>query len=70
MSLFAYIYCVQVIRKVGVWPLGEALEYYYSFLVDERDSGPVVLTHLYLLIGCTAPLWLYPHPLEEGMCLM
>jgi dolichol kinase len=27
--------------------------------VDHRDGGPLVLTHIYLLIGCTIPLALY-----------
>jgi dolichol kinase len=26
--------------------------------VDERDAGPLILTHLYLIAGCGLPLWL------------
>lgn len=29
-------------------------------LLDERDGGSLVVTHLYLLIGCAAPVWLAP----------
>jgi len=27
--------------------------------IDQRDSGIVILTHTYLLIGCAIPLWLH-----------
>lgn len=27
-------------------------------LPDARDEGPLILTHLYLLLGCAIPLWL------------
>jgi dolichol kinase len=26
--------------------------------IDERDGGSLILTHLYLLLGCALPLWL------------
>lgn len=65
-AIVAFI-ILEVMRKVQVWPLGNLLEEYFKVFVDERDSGPVILTHLYLLIGFTIPLWLYPHPLEEGI---
>ena len=33
---------------------------YLSPLTDQRDSGPLILTHIYLLTGCALPLWLFP----------
>lgn len=31
--------------------------------LDVRDSGVVILTHAYLLLGCALPLWLHLHVL-------
>jgi dolichol kinase len=28
-----------------------------SFTSKQRDSGPIILSHFYLLIGCALPLW-------------
>jgi hypothetical protein len=33
---------------------------YLSPFVDQRDSGPLILTHVYLLVGCALPVWLFP----------
>lgn len=30
---------------------------------DSKDSGSLILTHIYLLIGVSLPLWVWPHPL-------
>ena len=50
-----------------VWPLGCAINSYFSLLIDERDKGPIILTHQYLLIGCTLPLYLAP-VYNQGEC--
>ena len=36
------------------------LHSYLSSLTDHRDSGHLILTHVYLLAGCALPLWLFP----------
>ena len=28
--------------------------------LDDKDSGPLILTHVYLLLGFAVPLWIYP----------
>ncbi len=48
----------QVVRKVQVWPVGSTLDESFRVFVDSRDSGPLILTHLYLLAGFSIPLWL------------
>jgi dolichol kinase len=32
-----------------------------SCLIDDRDSGRVILTHIYLLVGLAIPVWLIPN---------
>lgn len=28
--------------------------------LDDKDSGALILTHVYLLLGLALPLWLFP----------
>jgi hypothetical protein len=30
---------------------------FYSHFLDDRDLGGLVVTHIYLLLGCAMPLW-------------
>jgi hypothetical protein len=40
-----------------VEPLWESIDWYMRRYLDERDVGALTLSHLYLLIGCSLPLW-------------
>ena len=40
-------------------PFGPYLQYYTRRYQDDRDQGIVLLTPLYLLLGCAMPLWLH-----------
>ena len=31
---------------------------YMDKFSDHRDQGPLILSHIYLLLGCSLPLWL------------
>lgn len=39
-------------------PIRAAIDALVAPLIDERDSGPLIMTHLYLIGGCGLPLWL------------
>ena len=39
-----------------MWPFGSVLHESFSLFKDDKDAGPVILTHLYLLAGFTVPL--------------
>jgi dolichol kinase len=50
---------------------GEKIDTFMRSFIDERDSGSLILTHLYLLVGCAAPVWLYtPANPSEGTQLL
>lgn len=49
---------LEVIRAGQVPPLGNAIGRFVAPYVDGRDlRGPVVVSHIFLLIGCAVPLW-------------
>jgi dolichol kinase len=50
---------VEYLRLGKIAPLGEKIDTFMRSFIDERDSGSLILTHLYLLVGCAAPVWLY-----------
>ena len=46
---------LRAVRAPGV---GQALHTYMVQFTDERDEGVLILTHVYLLLGCAMPVWL------------
>ncbi|KAJ3043156.1 hypothetical protein HDV00_005772 [Rhizophlyctis rosea] len=56
VSLAGMIF-VEYLRYFHVWPLGGILEDFLTSFLDERESGPAILSHIYLLIGCAVPVW-------------
>ncbi|TPX51207.1 hypothetical protein SeLEV6574_g00422 [Synchytrium endobioticum] len=54
-SLFIMLeYC----RFFRLAPIGDRLHSYLSQFSNDKDAGPAVLSHLYLLVGCALPVWL------------
>jgi dolichol kinase len=50
---------LQTLRILAIPPLGAAIDRCFQVFIDDRDGGKIITTHLYLLIGCSCPLWLY-----------
>lgn len=52
----------EMLRVAGTRAMRDIIEAVAGGLLDDRDGGPVVVTHLYLLLGCAAPFWAAPDP--------
>lgn len=59
LALFLTLFLLlEVVRAGQVPPLGNALARFVAPYVDGRDlRGPVVVSHIFLLVGCAVPLW-------------
>lgn len=56
--ILAVFLLLEVIRAGQVPPLGNAIGRFVAPYIDGRDlRGPVVVSHIFLLIGCAVPLW-------------
>ncbi len=42
-----------------MWPVGNILHSAFLVFLDDQDSGVAILTHIYLLLGMSIPVWLY-----------
>ena len=60
LSLSTTHFLYQLIRLFRIWPLGEPLHQLLIPFTDSRDSGILIVTHTYLLLGFSLPVWLYP----------
>lgn len=58
---------LEVIRMLNVEPLGPVLNGYLWVFLDEQDTGDLILTPIYLLIGCSLPLW-WNYKLQKAPC--
>lgn len=57
--VLAIFLILEVIRAGQVAPLGVSIGRFIAPYVDGRDlRGPMVVSHVFLLIGCAIPLWL------------
>lgn len=55
---FAIFTFSEYARYFALYPIGAPLHIFFSEFVDGKDSGPVILSHFYLLTGCAGGLWL------------
>lgn len=57
VALSAFLY-LEYLRYFAIWPYGKSIHLFLTEFIDSRDLGPVILSHIYLLLGCAAPVWL------------
>ena len=55
---FALLVGLEYVRYGCFWPFGSNLDHYMKLFVDDRDEGPLILTHIYLLLGSAVTIWL------------
>eukprot|EP00124_Ichthyophonus_hoferi_P003160 Ihof_evm6s259 gene=Ihof_evmTU6s259 len=46
-------------RACEIEPVGKWLKPFMQQYADQRDQGPAILSHIYLLLGCAMPVWLH-----------
>jgi dolichol kinase len=57
--ILAIFLLLDLFRASQLPPLSRSLAYFLAPYVDGRDlKGPVVISHIFLLVGCAIPLWL------------
>jgi dolichol kinase len=47
-----------------LYPVAGVLNTAVSAFLDEKDAAGVALTPIYLLVGCSLPIWLHPTPCD------
>ncbi|XP_049594794.1 dolichol kinase [Syngnathus scovelli] len=57
LAVFLFL---EYVRYFRIKPLGRPLRQMLTLFLDERDSGPLILTHIYLLLGMALPIWIFP----------
>lgn len=60
----ALMIVLETMRLIQLEPIHNLLEQAVKCFIDEKDAGAVALTPIYLLVGCSAPLWLHPCPCD------
>ena len=53
----------------NIQPISRVIEECFKSFRDEKDSGPLTLTHIYLLIGMSIPIWIHPNEDVSSLAL-
>ncbi|XP_055613620.1 dolichol kinase [Uranotaenia lowii] len=62
--MLSLLVVLETARVIQLKPFHEALNRTIHCFIDDKDCGVVALTHIYLLVGCSIPLWLHPDPCD------
>jgi len=57
VALTAFFF-MELVRYFRIPPYGCLIHEFMMGFLDVRDEGPLVASHLYLLVGCAIPIWL------------
>ena len=57
-KLWHLAFLFQFVRYQQMAGLGVVINKNLRVFLDGQDAGSLILTHIYLLVGCSAPLWL------------
>ena len=60
----------EYVRIFQIYPFGNIVHKYLIAFVDEKDAGIVILTHIYLLLGFSVPVWLFPFNSQHNLCIL
>ncbi|GAA93631.1 uncharacterized protein L969DRAFT_91296 [Mixia osmundae IAM 14324] len=55
---FAVFTFAEYARYFALYPIGAPIHVFFNEFIDSKDSGPVVVSHFYLLTGCASGVWL------------
>lgn len=62
--ILAIFIVLEVARVIKLFPVADVLESSVDAFIDEKDAGKIALTPIYLLVGCSAPLWIHNSPCD------
>jgi len=60
---------LELIRITSVPGLSRILNDYLRHFTDDKDGGSLILTNIYLLVGVSLPLWVWPGKLDTPLPL-
>lgn len=49
---------LEIIRFGKMYPFGPLVDNLMIKFVNDKDPGNILISHIYLLLGCAIPLWL------------
>ncbi|XP_065089767.1 dolichol kinase isoform X2 [Ochlerotatus camptorhynchus] len=55
---------LETARVIQLKPVYQSLDQVVKCFIDEKDAGMIALTPIYLLVGCSLPIWLHPVPCD------